>query len=138
MQRSLLIHGATQIVQVVANGEHYLRGNSEAIKNLTVLNKSSQTDNLCVVSIEYEINLIFQTKKTVFRTSIFQNSKAELFNLLARVRMKNIPKSIKTLNSILKSMQPIALYYQVLLSKSNIFFNENQQKQHKNQPKRLD
>jgi hypothetical protein len=51
MKSSLLIRGAGQIVQVVANRERYLRGNSESIKNLAVLS-AGPGDSLCIVSIE--------------------------------------------------------------------------------------
>lgn len=51
-EKSLLIHGASQIVRVVSNGERYLRGNnSDQIKSLAILSKKSPDENLCVVSI---------------------------------------------------------------------------------------
>lgn len=49
----VLIYNASQIVQVVSNGERYLRGNSEKIKNLSILKKTDPKENLCLVSIEY-------------------------------------------------------------------------------------
>ena len=48
-----LIRNASQIVQVVANGEDYVRGSADLAKNnLAVLN-SRESDPLMIVSIEY-------------------------------------------------------------------------------------
>ena len=47
-----IIFNAQQIVQVVSGGERYVRGNSDKIKNLSILNKTNETDNLSIVSIE--------------------------------------------------------------------------------------
>lgn len=51
--KSVLIHGASQIIRVVSNGERFLRGtDQEAIKSLAILTKRDPTDDLCVVSIK--------------------------------------------------------------------------------------
>ncbi|RNA16749.1 putative imidazolonepropionase, partial [Brachionus plicatilis] len=46
----VLIYGASQIVQVVSNGEKYLRGTDPKIKNLKILTKHQPEQNLCIVS----------------------------------------------------------------------------------------
>lgn len=50
MSKKTLIYGANQIVQVVSNRERYLRGTDPKIKNLAILNKTNENDNLCIVS----------------------------------------------------------------------------------------
>jgi hypothetical protein len=50
-KQKCLIQNALQIVQVVSNGEKYVRGSSELIQNLAILN-FKQDDHLCIVSIE--------------------------------------------------------------------------------------
>ena len=47
-----LVHSAEHIVQVVSNGERYVRGNTDKMKNISILN-SRPSDNLAIVSIEY-------------------------------------------------------------------------------------
>jgi hypothetical protein len=47
-----IINNAMQIVQIVSNGERFIRGNSDQLKNLSIINKTKETDNLCIVSIE--------------------------------------------------------------------------------------
>jgi len=47
-----LIYGASQIVKVTSNGENFIRGNSDLIKNLPVLNQKDESNRLCLVSIE--------------------------------------------------------------------------------------
>lgn len=46
-----LVHSAEQIVQVVSNGERYIRGNTDQMKNISILN-SRPADNLTIVSIK--------------------------------------------------------------------------------------
>ncbi|CAF0868479.1 unnamed protein product [Brachionus calyciflorus] len=58
MNKKLLIHHASQIVQIVSNGQPYLRGSDPNIKNLKILSKQSPSDNLCIVSINGKIEFI--------------------------------------------------------------------------------
>lgn len=44
------IYDAEQVVQIVSNGEQYIRGNTDKIKNLSILSRK-ENDSLTIVSI---------------------------------------------------------------------------------------
>lgn len=48
--KSVLIEHCEQIVQVVSNGERYVRGGSEKMKNISLLSRK-ETENLSIVII---------------------------------------------------------------------------------------
>lgn len=52
-----LIHSIEQIVQVVSNSERYVRGGSDKIKNLAILNRK-ENENLSIVSVNGELKHI--------------------------------------------------------------------------------
>ncbi len=52
-----MYHGAEQIMQVVSNGESYIRGGSEKMQNLSILVRK-EGDNLIIVSIDGKLKFI--------------------------------------------------------------------------------
>lgn len=74
-----LIHSAEQIVQVVSNGERYVRGNSEKIKNLSILNRK-ESENLSIVSIDGILKFIGYQSEEVFQKEFKQLAYNEEIN----------------------------------------------------------
>lgn len=69
--RNFLIYGAEQIVQVVSKREKYLRGGSESLKNLAILNKKQDTD-LVLVSVDGLIKYVGYANDTEYEAD-FKN-----------------------------------------------------------------